>query len=560
MKIVCSIAALLLIHLPTVKPTENKSTTILEKNDCPTWMHPVIKNISNKRISQCVCGIDHQLEILCDSKTNTLRIVDGLAMTYDDKTDRMIAGYALYGLSRQKYSRGYSVYRKIPLNKSEVSKHMCRGFHRTGQLCGECEKNRTPQIYTYDFHCKHCTSNNWTSFICATFLPLTVFYIIALLFKFNANSPAIHAFVLASQLLYTPQIIRFYLMQSNLNRIRQVFIVMYGVWNMDFLTLLDTTFCLQISTLQALALSYVFPSYALVLIIITYIVIELHSHGCKLLISIYSLFRKCFNIKCHYKSSMIDVFSTFLLLSYNRLLSTHYDLLIYTNLFDQYGKNIGKFLYYSPTTEYFKGAHLWVGMVALTIFVFCTLFPFALLLLYPMKCFQRCLNAFKLNRNGLRIFADSFIGCYKDGTEPGTRDCRYFAALFLFLRILMYATLSATTATCAIAINGIIIMLFLAVFSVYQPYKAKFAVYNKVTIVMLAVMSATYMAFLGVLLSSIMYTSKIHWISFVLIVCVYSPQLYFVALILKWMCSFACTCACTPKSDLEELRDQYEAL
>ena len=56
-----------------------------------------------------------------------------------------------------------------------------------------------------------------------------------------------------------------------------------------------------------------------------------------------------------------------------------------------------------------------------------------LLLFYPMKWFQKCLNCLRLSHVALHTFVDSFAGCYKDGTEPGTRDCRYFAALYLLV-------------------------------------------------------------------------------------------------------------------------------
>ena len=38
----------------------------------------------------------------------------------------------------------------------------------------------------------------------------------------------------------------------------------------------------------------------------------------------------------------------------------------------------------------------------------------------------------------LHAFADVFKGCYRNGTN-GTKDCRYFAGLYLVLRVLMLA-------------------------------------------------------------------------------------------------------------------------
>ena len=215
----------------------------------------------------------------------------------------------------------------------------------------------------------------------------------------------------------------------------------------------NTSFCIQLTTLQTLAFGYVTPCYALLLMMLTYIAIELHSKGCKITLLISSTFQKCTHcLKMNYngKSSIISVFAPFLFLSYNRLLSTHIDLLLYVEPFDHTGTKVGKILYYDPTFEYFGREHCPYGILAILIGLLCSLLPLLLLLFHPMKWFQKCLNGLKLNRYGLHIFVDSFAGCYKDGTEPGTRDCRYFAALFLLLRILTYLVLSVFPITCAI--------------------------------------------------------------------------------------------------------------
>ena len=57
-----------------------------------------------------------------------------------------------------------------------------------------------------------------------------------------------------------------------------------------------------------------------------------------------------------------------------------------------------------------------------------------ILLLYPFQFFQKILTFFSINWYSLRIYVDSFQGCYKDGTEPGTFDCRWFSAIMLLTR------------------------------------------------------------------------------------------------------------------------------
>lgn len=523
-----------LVIIPLSGQDENDKS---DKGDCPTWMYPV--NTSNNT-SQCTCGISHHYDIICDNSRKELQIIDGLVMTYDEETNKVIAGYTLFGLTKKSPKRRDEVYRKVPLNNTLLNNDMCYRFHREGQLCGACREDHNPQIYTFDFSCKRCSNsgNNWIRLISLAFGPITLFYIFAVLFKFNANSPKIHAYVLVAHLIYSPQIVRFYSVQYHRTFVDKVFIFTYGIWNFDFLSVFDSKLCTPLTTLQALALGYVTPCYALLLMIVTYTIIELHSKGCKVMVLLSSIFKKCahrLNMPSNDKSSIIDVFATFLLLSYNRILSTHVDLLLYVEPFDLTGTKIGKYLYYDPTVKYFGREHLPYGILAVFIFILCSLLPLLLLFFYPMKCFQKCLNRLKLNWYGLCIFVDSFAGCYKDGTEPGTRDCRYFAALFLLLRISTYVVLSILPPTYAIAINGILMMLFMALFIACQPYKARFAAYNWITGIMLALTSATYMALLGVLLSQIKTLSYTRFSLLVLFMVMFIPQLYIYAITLRWL-------------------------
>ncbi len=55
---------------------------------------------------------------------------------------------------------------------------------------------------------------------------------------------------------------------------------------------------------------------------------------------------------------------------------------------------------------------------------------------------------------------DSFQGCYKDDTEPGTRDCRWFAALDLFFRVIIYSLISFLYVTFASLAIVIVVIIF----------------------------------------------------------------------------------------------------
>ena len=85
------------------------------------------------------------------------------------------------------------------------------------------------------------------------------------------------------------------------------------------------------------------------------------------------------------KSSIVEAFATFFLLSYVKLLSVSFDLLvpvrIATYVQHSNGSLVGMYLYYDATVEYFGEKHLPFAVLALFVMLFLILFPILLLLL-----------------------------------------------------------------------------------------------------------------------------------------------------------------------------------
>ena len=74
---------------------------------------------------------------------------------------------------------------------------------------------------------------------------------------------------------------------------------------------------------------------------------------------------------------------------------------------------------------------------------------------------------------------DAFQGSYKNGTN-GTRDCRYFSALYLITRVLGYLSLGFyLVSQRASAVVSVFLILILLV-TCFHPYKTEF--YNKLDV------------------------------------------------------------------------------
>ena len=174
-----------------------------------------------------------------------------------------------------------------------------------------------------------------------------------------------------------------------------------------------------------------------VYILISYFIIEFHDRKCLCVETIWKLFQKplsVFHSSYNVRTSVIDSFTIFFLLAHVNVLSVTTDLLTGTQM-NQLGSNTSTFgIYYSPTVtvQYFGHEHMPYAILALVIFALFVIIPISVFLLFPFQFFQKFLSLFPLNWHFLHAFVDSFQDCYKDGTEPGTFDCRWFLA-FTFL-------------------------------------------------------------------------------------------------------------------------------
>jgi len=149
---------------------------------------------------------------------------------------------------------------------------------------------------------------------------------------------------------------------------------------------------------------------------------------------------------------------------------------------------MGTYLYYDATIEYFGDKHFPYAILALFVMLVFILFPILLLLLYPMRFFQRCLNCCRVRWHALHIFIDAFQGCYKDGTNE-TRDCRYFATALLIVRIMFLIIFALSPTALSYGVAQFVLITLAMMIAIMQPYKAHFSVYNVVDSVLLLLLA-----------------------------------------------------------------------
>ena len=196
------------------------------------------------------------------------------------------------------------------------------------------------------------------------------------------------------------------------------------------------------------------------------------------------------------------------------------------------GSSVGLFVYYDATIEYFGREHLPYGVLAVFVLLVFILFPLLLLLLYPMRCFHRCLGCCRVRWHALPIFIDAFQGCYKDGTN-GMLDCRYFAAVFLFSRILIFI-IFALSQTALFYSAALLVLIPLAItIVIVQPYKPRYLTYNVVDSVLVLIMALWGSTIVCIVISH-RWQKWLLVISFIVAVL---PLFYISFITLHWMCS-----------------------
>ena len=511
------------------------SSEVVENTTCTTW-HTLNNSTS------CECGSSLEGIVECPCSSGNVSLLWCYCMTFGVNETMLVVGRCLYGCIGREYANSHY---PLQSNPSELKK-FCSRYHREGQLCGRCEEGFALPVYSYNFSCVSCSNHsasNWIKYLAALLLPSTLFSIAVVTCRVSVTSGLMNAFVLQCQILSLPTVTRSYLLafESNYGSGSAVFhlaavtFTFYSMWNLDFFRALYPPFCLHpgTTTLQILALDYVIAVYPLVLLIVVYLLVKLHDSNFKVIVCLWRPFHRCFvhfRRDWNIKTSLIDSFATFLLLSYMKFLSVSSDLLTPVTIFNINGETLSnEYLYWDGTIEFFGSEHLPYAIIAVMVVIIFNILPLLLLCLYPCRWFQKCLNHCKFQNQILHIFMDAFLGCYKDGTN-GSCDCRWFAGLYLFFRILILVLQGTINSMYVLPLVGYAVLILLFLTAVLRPYKAN--AHNRINIVFLLVIVFIVITAMAKSLALSAIVRFKHFSSFMFVLSLSIPAIYIIGVIL----------------------------
>ena len=135
----------------------------------------------------------------------------------------------------------------------------------------------------------------------------------------------------------------------------------------------------------------------------------------------------------------------------------------------------------------------------------------------------------------LHTFMDTFQGCYKDGTESGTRDCRWFISVYFLVRLLAILIGAVALNVAFLPIITMVSTLVAILFIQVQPFKSSVGYYSNITVMFSLLLAIWYVGYRTALMKK-----KHSLISSYIIMGISSSVITFfhiLSIIIKWIYS-----------------------
>ena len=335
-----------------------------------------------------------------------------------------------------------------------------------------------------------CGDYSWIWYAIEILAPLTVFFVFIMIFQPILTSPEMYVLILLCQILSIP--INIFVSKKDFaialseqtTWLPDIITALYGIWNLDIIRYIMPPLCFtqQPKTLHILALDYITATYPLLLLMVVYVLYEIH-HNCgksrlgRLLAPVARLVFKIRRI-VNPRASPLNAFANFLLLSHTKLVTTTVYMLLPVPLYDIDGSVLRYVMYFDASVNYFSSVHLPYAILALIVFAVFVASPAFLLLFFQWTWFQKFLEMLHLKRHCLLTFVDIFHSYYKDKFDC-KRDYRFFAGAYFFLHILIIVLCCLLNGFISFVLLGIATVAVAAfLFICINPYKKPY--HNKI--------------------------------------------------------------------------------
>ena len=280
---------------------------------------------------------------------------------------------------------------------------MCGPYNRKGLLCGRCIDGYGPAVYSLDMKCADCskisTGSTTSLYLFLEFIPITLFFICVVLFRLNITAGPLLGYVLFCQIYYTfavgDDIFIYDYIVSHVPTAVWI-LILCGIWDLQSFKSVISPFCIssKLTGIDIQMLNLVSAIYPVLLVIITWILMELHARNYRIIQILWKPFSIVNKLKITAVTSdaVIHAFATFILLSATTL---SYAMVTINNRIHVYRSTDGalykQVLYYDPTITLFSHKHVMYIVLAVVPFILLVLIPSLLLCVYPTRIYG-CLS------------------------------------------------------------------------------------------------------------------------------------------------------------------------
>ena len=431
---------------------------IEETKKCPLW-HIPSKN------GQCVCSTKLETVVTCTK--NLLYIGIGNCMTWNNESNEAQVQNCLFTPMNFANvticstinlvnniinidNHNYNTFYHIPVNLSgqELNSFTCKAFNRKGTQCRQCIDGYGAAPFTDGNSCYDCSKHKylWIMNLFIQLFMTTVIYILFIPLQINATSSPFNIMFTYTQLvvngLKLEGRIAFDLVCILGERFTDTVMILLGIFNLDFFHAILPPSCVKTSirVIDILLFEFIVAIYPLFLTFFIFLCIKLYNSRNRVVVLLAIPMNRCLKcVNAHWDptTTILKTFTTFFMLSFSKMFFISIKLTLPVQAYNSKGEVIrnSTVLLYNPMIKPFHSEHIPYAVLAIVILVAFNLLPTMTLLLYPTRCFRKCMDFCKFRRwYILHHIMDMFQGPFKDGTE-GTRDYRYFSALYFLLRI-----------------------------------------------------------------------------------------------------------------------------
>ena len=467
---VLSYIAILVVASCCIVSTQSQALIVpVVEEQCPPWF---VRTNGN-----CTCGNSLHGIVSCSKDQHPeVHLKLCYCMTMDQHGGSVVVGACRYACVNALHW-----YRNETLLDIKICKET---WKRTGQLCSTCIHDHGPPVHSYSMQCIPCKPRESILYFLALFLPLTGLCLTIITLRISGARPPLSTFILVSQVMSAPRYLQLIFIPNQVSihvqqKARlvcwQMFATFFGLWNLDICRAFYPYICFspKMSTIQAQFLEYIIALFPICLLITVYFCVKLYDRGCRVIFCLCRPVHSCLarlRRTIDVQTSLIDAFATFIILSQNKIGHTSFLILQPAYIYYPSGSyNVSSYI--DPSLKFFRGAHLFYALPAVVFTVVFIVIPILLLFVYPLKSFQNYLNDHQWQCSTLHTFADTFQGCFKNGTA-GTRDYRWFAGMHLLMRFVLAAIYDMTRYHKATSLIMIVaVSFYMVALGILQPYK-----------------------------------------------------------------------------------------